>query len=114
MKKAKPSSLTKFLQRLNGENIGKAQFFLGYATKRFPSRLDEEEDITAYHDFVHNPSGIVISTGTMLRVVDMRPGHVSPMHYTVSLDYSVCLEAEVEMVVDSGESRILKRGDLGI
>jgi quercetin dioxygenase-like cupin family protein len=50
----------------------------------------------------------------MLRVVDMRPGHVSPMHYTVSLDYSVCLEAEVEMVVDSGEGRILKRGDLGI
>jgi quercetin dioxygenase-like cupin family protein len=71
-------------------------------------------DITTYDDLVHNPPGIVISSGTVLRVVDMKPGHVSPMHRTVSLDYSVCLEGEVEMVLDSGESRLLKRGDLGI
>jgi quercetin dioxygenase-like cupin family protein len=95
-------------------NIGKAQFFLGYATKKFPSKLDDEEDITIYDDLVQNPPGIVITTGTVLRVVDMRPGHVSPMHRTVSLDYAVCLEGEVEMIVDSGESRILRRGDLGI
>jgi quercetin dioxygenase-like cupin family protein len=95
-------------------NIGKAQFFPGYATKNFPSKLNDEEDITTYDDLVHNPSGIVISSGTFLRVVDMKPGHVSPMHRTVSLDYSVCLEGEVEMVLDSGESRLLKRGDLGI
>ena len=94
--------------------IGKANFFLGYATKNFPGKLDNDQDITTYDDLVHNPPGIVISNGTVLRVVDMRPGHVSPMHRTVSLDYSVCLEGEVEMILDSGESRMLKRGDLGI
>ena len=94
--------------------IGKASFFLGYATQTFPGRLDGDGDIAAYDALVHDPPGIVISTGTVLRVVDMRPGHVSPMHRTVSLDYSVCLEGEVEMVLDSGERRTLKRGDLGI
>ena len=95
-------------------NIGKAKFFLGYATTSFPAKLDGDADITAYGDLVQNPPGIVISTGAVLRVVDMAPGHVSPMHRTVSIDFSVCLEGEVEMILDSGESKTLRRGDLGI
>ena len=95
-------------------NIGKAKFFLGYATTSFPAKLEGDTDITAYEDLVQNPPGIVIRTGTVLRVVDMAPGHVSPMHRTVSIDFSVCLEGEVEMILDSGESRTLRRGDLGI
>ena len=44
----------------------------------------------------------------------MRPGATSPMHRTVSLDYGVVLEGEVELVLDSGEKRLMKRGDLSI
>ena len=36
------------------------------------------------------------------------------MHRTVSLDFGVVLEGEVEVVLDSGETRLLKRGDLAI
>ena len=36
------------------------------------------------------------------------------MHRTVSLDYGVVLEGEVELVLDSGETRIMKRGDVAI
>lgn len=50
----------------------------------------------------------------MLRIVDMRPGALSPMHRTVSLDYGVVLEGEVELVLDSGEVRLMKRGDVAI
>ncbi|KAK2672432.1 Cupin 2, conserved barrel [Fusarium oxysporum f. sp. vasinfectum] len=53
-----------------------------------------------------------ISTGTILRYVDMCPGHVSPMHRTVSLDYGVVLEGEVELILDSGDKKVLKRGDV--
>jgi quercetin dioxygenase-like cupin family protein len=44
----------------------------------------------------------------------MPPGAVSPMHRTVSLDYGVVLEGEMELVLDSGETRLLKRGDLAV
>lgn len=36
------------------------------------------------------------------------------MHRTVSLDYGVVLEGEIELVLDSGESRIMKRGDVSV
>ena len=34
------------------------------------------------------------------------------MHRTTSLDYGVVLEGEVELVLDGGETRLLKRGDM--
>ncbi|CAK96587.1 uncharacterized protein An07g01420 [Aspergillus niger] len=36
------------------------------------------------------------------------------MHRTVSVDYGVVLEGEVELVLDSGETRLLKRGDVAV
>lgn len=36
------------------------------------------------------------------------------MHRTVSLDYGVVLEGEIELVLDSGESRVLKRNDISV
>jgi quercetin dioxygenase-like cupin family protein len=36
------------------------------------------------------------------------------MHRTLSIDYGVVLEGEMKLVLDSGESRVLKRGDVAI
>ena len=36
------------------------------------------------------------------------------MHRTQSLDYGVVLEGEMEMILDSGEKRIMGRGDLAV
>lgn len=47
-----------------------------------------------------------------MRYVDMGPESLSPMHKTVSIDYGVVLEGEVELVLDSGETKLMKRGDL--
>lgn len=44
----------------------------------------------------------------------MQPGGESAMHRTHSLDYGVVLEGEIELVLDSGESRTLKRNDMAI
>ena len=96
-------------------SIGEAKVFLGWTTDSFPSRVGpDEEDVKAYDATVRDPPGIVISSGTVLRVVDMKPHHVSPMHRTVSLDYCVCLEGSVELLLDSGEARRLSRGDIVI
>jgi quercetin dioxygenase-like cupin family protein len=89
-----------------------AQFALGYATKEFPAELGNDSDVKSYHNFLTSQPGLSISTGSVLRYVDMSPGVLSPMHRTVSLDYGVVLEGEVELILDSGETRVLKRGDV--
>ena len=36
------------------------------------------------------------------------------MHRTVSLDYGVVMIGEIELILDSGEARLLKAGDICI
>lgn len=91
-----------------------ADFSLAYTTSAFPARLNNDSDIAEYNTYLTSPPGITISTGTVCRIVDMQPGSLSPMHRTVSLDYGVVLEGEVELVLDSGETRLLKRGDVAV
>lgn len=91
-----------------------ARFCLGYATDKFPVKFQGDDDLSVYDHYMENKPGITIPGGTVLRLVDMRPGATSPMHRTVSLDYGVVLEGEVELVLDSGEVRMLKRGDVAV
>lgn len=93
---------------------GDAAFALGYTTKGSPVDLNKDNDIELYRKNLETPPGLVISGGTVLRFVDLRPGGISPMHRTVSLDYGVVLEGQVDLVLDSGEVRRMKRGDVAI
>jgi quercetin dioxygenase-like cupin family protein len=93
-------------------NIGDALFAECYVTKEFPARLEKGADIANYQGFLASPPGLTVSTGTVLRYVDMPPGATSPMHQTLSLDYGVVLEGKVELILDSGETRVLERGDI--
>jgi quercetin dioxygenase-like cupin family protein len=49
--------------------------------------------------------------GAVFRRTDLAPGSVSPFHRTLTLNYQVVVQGAVELVLDSGESRILKVGD---
>ncbi|KAJ5984578.1 hypothetical protein N7481_006677 [Penicillium waksmanii] len=91
-----------------------ADFSLAYTSSHFPAQLDNNTDVEEYNAYLTTPPGITISTGNVCRIVDMPPGALSPMHRTVSLDYGVVLEGEVELVLDSGETRLLKRGDVAV
>lgn len=91
-----------------------ARFCLGYTSHRTPVNLTNDKDLADYEHDLENKPGIMIPGGSVLRLVDMRPGATSPMHRTVSLDYGVVLEGEVELVLDSGEVRLMRRGDLAI
>ncbi|RYP90176.1 hypothetical protein DL770_003712 [Monosporascus sp. CRB-9-2] len=91
-----------------------AEFALCYATNTFPVKMTGDTDLATYEQHTKNLPGITISTGSVLRVVDMRPGALSPMHRTISLDYGVVLEGEVELILDTGESRLMKRGDISV
>jgi quercetin dioxygenase-like cupin family protein len=91
-----------------------ARFCLGYATNTVPAQLKDDQDIRTYESYLQNKPGVMIPNGTVCRIVDMMPGALSPMHRTVSLDYGVVLEGEVELVLDSGERKLLRRGDMAV
>lgn len=111
---------TTHAEKLEWQEVGTANFALGYTTSSYPvqfydkSNNDAAADITQYSQYLVNKPGIVVPGGTVLRIVDMEPGALSPMHRTVSLDYGVVLEGEVELLLDSGETRVMKKGDVSI
>lgn len=90
-----------------------ARFGLAYTSDTIP--VDLAKDLPSYQaSLTTNPPGVMIPGGTVLRYVDMPPGALSPMHRTVSLDYGVVLEGEVFLVLDSGEEKLLRRGDVAV
>jgi quercetin dioxygenase-like cupin family protein len=106
---------TNLPERLAWQKIDEnALFSLAYTTNKFPVRLQDDDDLAVYNQYLENKPGITIPGGTVLRIVDMKPGATSQMHRTVSLDYGVVLEGEVELALDSGEVRLLKRGDVAV
>lgn len=96
------------------DSVGEATFQLAYITKGVPVELNKDADLAVYKPYLESPPGLVTSGGTVLRFVDMAPGLISPMHRTVSLDYGVVLEGEIELVLDSGETKKMTRGDVAI
>lgn len=83
-----------------------------YATTTIPTVADDEADIAMYDELLHQPPGLTTSAGTVFRMIDLRPGKISPMHRTVSLDYGIVIEGEVDLILDSGARRHLRRGDV--
>lgn len=85
-----------------------------YATTNVPTSVEDEADIAMYDEFLHQPPGLTTESGSVFRMIDLRPGKETPMHRTVSLDYGVVLEGNVDLILDSGTSRHLHRGDVCI
>ncbi|RAL14324.1 cupin domain-containing protein [Aspergillus homomorphus CBS 101889] len=86
-----------------------------YTTSQFPAELTNDADLAAHETLIaSNTLGLVNPGGTVCRVVDFAPGKAPLMHRTRSLDYGIVLEGELEMVLDSGETRRLKRGDIAV
>ncbi|TAQ85504.1 hypothetical protein B7494_g6167 [Chlorociboria aeruginascens] len=58
--------------------------------------------------------GIHIPNGSVVRLIDFAPGVESPLHRAMSIDYGIVVEGEFELTLDSGESRIMKPGDMSV
>ena len=91
-------------------------FSLGYTTSSFPAPLTDGQDLTDYKGVLANSKsiGTSIHGGTVLRCINYPPKFESPMHRTVSLDYGILIDGELDCVLDSGERRSLKPGDITI
>jgi quercetin dioxygenase-like cupin family protein len=87
-------------------------FMLLYTTDGFPVNMNNDKDIHSYESYISNAPAITIPGGTVLRIVDFSPGYTSPLHRTVSCDFGVVLEGQVELILDSEETQLLNRGDV--
>lgn len=47
-------------------------------------------------------------------MIDFAPGAISPLHRVSSLDYAIVIEGLFKLVLDSGEERIMQRGDVAV
>jgi quercetin dioxygenase-like cupin family protein len=50
--------------------------------------------------------------GSAIRVVDMAPGMVSPMHRTGTIDYIIIQSGQLELELDDGATRLIGPGDI--
>ena len=57
-------------------------------------------------------AGLTLRGGSVIRVADMHPGAVSPMHRTNSLDYGIVLSGRLELELDDGAKTLLGPGDV--
>ena|SRR6266496_1569776 len=83
------------------------------STTQFPITLADETDIEAFNTLkAEDKLDLTQPNGTVLLMVDIAPGYVSSMHRTQSLDYGVVIEGDMELKLDSGEARPLKKVDV--
>jgi len=90
---------------------GKGVANIIYSTKGDPVDLTNDVDIKFA---MENEPGLHIANGSVVRLIDFAPGVESPMHRAMSIDYGIVIEGEFEITLDSGESRIMRPGDISV
>ncbi|KAK5704168.1 hypothetical protein LTR97_003181 [Elasticomyces elasticus] len=86
-----------------------------YAVGSIPADLENDADVKAYKSEEGRTSYmreaiVVPGPGANLVVVDLKPGGVSAMHRTVSIDFSICVIGEIDHELDGGEKVRLQPG----
>jgi len=87
---------------------GDAAFSLLWATADVPADNNDETDGRELD------TGLTLHQGSVIRIVDMLPGGISPMHRTNSIDYGIVLSGQVELELDDGAKTVLGPGDICI
>jgi len=87
-----------------------ATYNLIHTSTSFPTDFTDDADVALVNTL--NPQSLVMPSGSICRFVDIASKINSPMHRTQSLDYGIVIEGEIELELDGGEKRIMKRGDV--
>ncbi|PHR61868.1 MAG: cupin [Robiginitomaculum sp.] len=57
-------------------------------------------------------SGLTLNGGSVIRICDIYPLQVSPMHRTNSIDYGIVLEGKIELELDNGIKKTVSAGEV--
>ena len=75
---------------------GTSLFTLVWTSEGVPADNDDPTDAGA------REVGLTMPGGSLLRVLDMLPGAVAPLHRTSSLDYGIVVAGTIELILDDG------------
>ncbi|KAJ5987054.1 hypothetical protein N7451_011419 [Penicillium sp. IBT 35674x] len=100
-----------------------SDYALAYITTTFPvqgaspptSATPESKanlDIKQYRSHLSDPTPLNPPTGTSCTIIEVPPSGTVPMHRTVTVDYGVVIDGATELVLDSGQKKLLKKGDI--
>lgn len=96
-------------------NLNGALFRLGYTTNQPPVELTKNTDLHLYETSLQElPPLVPQGGGANVWYIDTPPESESPLHRTVSLDFVIQITGEIELTLSSGETRIVKPGDLTV
>ncbi len=104
-----PDPCTKWHNPIDNEQ----QFFSLFATSKVTAKtIDDMEDFILMSS--ENPRGppLVVQNGTCCRMVDFSPDKTSVAHQTVSVDCGVVIQGTIELLLDSGEKRLISPGGM--
>ena len=79
-----------------------------FSVDSVPANLTNDADINAYRA-EEGPTSykrqeiVPPQPGANLLVIDLEPGAVSAMHRTISIDFSICVQGEIDHELDGGE-----------
>ncbi len=94
---------------------GRVCMSLVYTTSEPLPNLNDDADVKAHEKKVAaGKAGLVSPNGSVCRLVDFAPGNDPQMHRTKSLDYGIVMEGEMELILDSGEVQLMRKGDVAI
>ncbi|KAM0547818.1 hypothetical protein ACHAPJ_010164 [Fusarium lateritium] len=82
-----------------------------FVSPTYPIQMNDGADLKTAQDPPQS-SSLVPEGNTVARFIDFLPGKPEIWHRTISLDYAVLISGELELLLDSGESRMIKPGDL--
>lgn len=85
---------------------GDAAFSLVWTTATVPADNNDETDGRT------REAGLTLHQGSVIRIVDMVPGGVSPFHRSSSIDYGIVLSGQVELELDDGAVTTARAGDI--
>jgi len=84
-------------------------------TAPFLPDLNQDADVAAHDHKMEvggGKMGLVLEGGSVLRYVDFAPDFTCMMHRTQSVDFGIVLEGQIVSLLDSGEERLMSRGDV--
>lgn len=96
-------------------DLGGALQRFAYLAPKGPGRLTDQADLKTHQASLQDlPPLVPPGGGAVVWYVDTAPDSASPMHRTVSLDLVIQIEGEIELTLDSGETRVMKPGDITV
>lgn len=105
---------TTLSETLTTYNIPGMAYHEAYTTLDAPINLNDETDIKTVKALEPEEKTISFpSPGqTILRYCDWPPEGTSPLHRHETMDYGIVIHGQMEAIMDSGETRLMKAGDV--